>query len=347
MSEGRLSRVLRAFRLRFEEAPERDMDEEMRFHLEMATRRNIERGLTPDEARRHALATFGGVKQHQETAREALPGHWLDQLRQDFTYAARTLRRNATFTASVVLTLALGVGATTAIFSVVNGVLLRPLPVPDPERFAYVGWAFRSDGFTVLSNFKFDYLRRHNRSFASLTTYRTTERELGHDANARLVTAIRAGQDFFQVIGVHPRLGRGFVAEEYRVGAPAVAVLSDALWRTAFGADRDVIGREMRYGGASYTVVGVLPPGFRVPGLAQRSAELVIPYPLLADPTDHTHNTMALARLRADRTRAQIGTDLMGLAQSFRRQYPDLATDTEQYRLLAFDDIYVGGFKRT
>lgn len=235
MRDGRLSRVLRGFRLRWNDAPERDMDEEMLFHLEMATRRNIDRGLSPDEARRHALATFGGVRQHQETAREAVPGNWLDQLRQDFGYAARTLRRNTTFTASVVLTLALGVGATTAIFSVVNGVLLRPLPVPDPERFAYVGWAFRPEGFTVLSNFKFDYLRRHNRSFSSLTTYRTTERELGDDVDARLVTAIRAGQDFFQVIGVHPRLGRGFVAEEYQVGGPGAAVLSDALWKTAFG----------------------------------------------------------------------------------------------------------------
>jgi len=347
MPEGWLNRLMRALRERTAEAPEDGMDEEMRFHLEMATRRNVERGLAPDEARRKAFATFGGVTQHQETARDAVPGNWLDQARQDFAYAARTLRRNPTFTASVILTLALGVGATTAIFSVVNGVLLRPLPVPDPERFAYVGWQFKPGGFTVLSNYKFDYLRRHNRSFTSLTTYRTTERELGNDVEARLVTAIRAGENFFQVIGVGPTLGRGFAADEYRPGGPRVAVLSYALWRTAFGTDSGVIGREIRYGGAPYTVVGVLPAEFRIPGVPERTVELVIPYPLEVDPTNHSHNTIAMVRLRSGRTTAQVATDLEALGQSIKREQPELATEAGRYHLLAFDDLYVGGFRRT
>jgi predicted permease len=347
MRTGAVSRFLDRLRLRFSEAPERGMDEEMRFHLEMATRRNIERGLPPDEARRKALAAFGGVRHHQESAVEATPRHRVDQLRQDLRYAARTLRRNPGFTTSIVLTLALGIGANTAIFSVVNGVLLRPLPVPDPERLAFVGWEFGPGGFAVLSNYTFDYLRRHTASFVGLTAYRTTERELGDGTDSRFVSAVRAGADFFQVMGVAPTRGRGFLPEEYREGGPDVAVLSDGLWRSAFGADSTIVGREIRYGGASYTVVGILPPTFRVPGLGERDVGLVIPYAITADPTDNSHNTLAIARIRADRTREQAIADLDAATHRFRAEHPDLAKGAERYLLLGFQDIYVRGLERT
>ena len=174
MSRSWIKRVFARTRVRLErDAPEREMDEEMRFHLEMATRRNIERGMVPDEARRVARAAFGGMAQQQEAALDAVPGHWLDDLRADLTYAVRTLRRNPGFAASVVMTLALGIGANTAIFSVVNGVLIRPLPVPDPERLTYVGWDYGKGGPGALSPYKIDFVKRHTSSFAGLTTYKT------------------------------------------------------------------------------------------------------------------------------------------------------------------------------
>src|SRR5262249_35577795 len=145
----RFARLVAALRARFASAPERDMDEEMRFHLEMSTRRNIERGMSPDEAKRRALAAFCGLAQQQETRRDCIAGRLLDEISQDFQPALRPLRRNPGFATAVVLTLALGIGATTGIFTVVNGVLLRPLPIRNPDELTFVGWDWGgNDGST-------------------------------------------------------------------------------------------------------------------------------------------------------------------------------------------------------
>jgi len=207
---------------------ESETDDELRFHLEMATRRNVERGMSPEHARRQALATFGGFVHHRESAHDAVPGQWLDGLRQDLRYAVRSLRRNAGFATTVVLTLALGIGANTAIFSVVNGVLLRPLPVRDPEQLAYVGWTFgKSDTIGALSALEIDYLRRNATAFSAVTTYRTSERNLGSNQGVRPVRGLRVAPEFFDVIGSAPAIGRGFGSEEETPGGPAAVVLSE------------------------------------------------------------------------------------------------------------------------
>ena len=332
------------------EAPERGMDEEMRFHVDMATRRNVERGMMPDEARRRALAMFGGVTQHQEAARDDAPGHSVDELRQDLRYAVRTLRRNPGFATAVVLTLALGLGANTAIFSVVNGVLLRPLPLRDPDRLTYIGWTFGKveNWAGSLSPTKLDFLRRHATTLAGLTSYRTSERELGGGPSARTVQGLRVSEDFFTVIGAPPVIGRGFVAEEEKVGGPNVVVLSDALWRSAFGADRNVIGSQIRLNDTSYTVVGVTAPGFRVPDEPADRVEFIVPLRLVIDPNEKSNNYSALARLERDRTRDQARADLDAASRAFAREHPDHAAATEAYRLAAFEDLYVGpNLKRT
>jgi putative ABC transport system permease protein len=324
--------------------PEREMDEEMRFHLEMAARRHVERGLAPDEARRRALATFGGVAQHQEAARDNVPGNWLDELRQDLRYAIRTLQRNPGFTTSVVLTLALGVGANTAIFSVVNGVLLRPLPVRDPSQLTYIGWTFGTpDNWAgSLSTLKLDFLRRHATSLAGLTTFQTSERDLGTGPNARSIHGLRVSDDFFTVIGASPVLGRGFVAEEQRAGGPSAVVLSDALWRAAFGANRNVIGTQVRLNDSAYTVVGVTGREFRVPGEPADQVEFVVPLQLVINPSERSNNYEALARIRSERTREQARADLDAVSKAFSTEHPDHAAPNERYRLMAFEDLYVG-----
>jgi predicted permease len=345
-----LTRLMAVVGLRSKEtAPEREMDEEMAFHLEMATRRNVERGLPSDEARRRALAAFGGVARTQEEARDGMPGRWADELRQNLKYALRTLRRNPAFATSVVLTLALGIGANTAIFSVVNGVLLRPLPVPEPDEVAFIGWNYgRSVGPSALTAFQLEFLRRYGRAFAGLTTYGTTERELGVAPNARMVRGLRVSPDFFAVVGTPPVIGRGFAPEEEAPGGPSVVVLSDALWRSAFAADRSVIGRAMQLDGSTYTIVGVAPPALRVPDIQPENTEFFVPLHLRADPTDAGEDYLGLARIKKDRTRALALADLRTVADAFRREHPNLTKAGEGYSLLSFQDIYVGGqLKRT
>jgi putative ABC transport system permease protein len=326
-----------------DDAPERDMDEEMRFHLEMATRRNAERGMAPDEARRTALAAFGGVAQQRETALDAVPGHWLDELRQDLKYAARTLRRNPGFATSVVLTLALGIGANTAIFSVVNGVLIRPLPVRDPARLTFVGWDFGKGGPTSLSPYKIDYLRRHSRAFAGLTTYKNVEHNLG-GPDGRGVLGLRIAPDFFEVIGDSPVLGRRFTEEEEKPGGPAVVVLSDALWRNEFRADRGVIGKQIRLDDSTYTVVGVTSPAFHVPGNSASEVAFLVPLRLEIDVREKGHNYVALARLDSTRSRGQVLADLESVSRAFAAEHPEIAANgtAEQYRLAEFDEVYIG-----
>lgn len=343
-----LTRVLSAARARAsQDAPELGMDEEMRFHLDMATRRNVERGMAPDEAHRRALAAFGGLSQHQETARDGIPRSWVDGLRQDLKYAIRGLRRNRGFATAVVLTLALGVGANTAVFSIVNGVLLRPLPVPDPDKLWFVGWNFGRGGPSSLTPFQIEYLRDHVRSFAGLTTYKSFEHELGTPPSTQPVRGIRVGPDFFTVVGTRPAIGRAFAAEEEVAGGPLVAVLSDALWRREFSADRSVIGRAIQLDGTSYTIIGVAPPTLRVPGEAPETAEIIIPLQLRVDPTDQGHNYQALARIRGDRTREQVLADLAATSAAFSREHPDLAKPVEHFDLRAFQDVYVGQLERT
>ena len=329
------------------DAPEREMDEERLFHLDMATRRNIERGMSPDDARRAALATFGGVVQHQETALDALPTRWLDELRQDLSYAIRTLRRNPGFAISVVLTLALGIGANTAIFSVVNGVLLRPLPVRDPEHFVYVGWSWgRGDEAGALSAYKIEYLRQHATTLSGVTSLRTVEHDLGTGEAPRLIRGLRVSRDFFEVIGFAPTIGRGFSSDEDTPGGPSVVILSHALWQSVFAGDRSVLGKQVTLDRASYTVVGVTPPEFRVPGVEFDGAELFVPLQLKGDPAEKGNNYTAMARIKSDRSQQQVITDLAAVSRAFKTDHPDVASGLEAYDLTSFERLFVGGLKK-
>jgi predicted permease len=270
----------------------------------------------------------------------------MDTIVRDLRYAIRTLRRAPGFTTVVVLTLALGIGANTAVFSVVNGVLLRPLPLPEPERLVYIGWRWGDGEFnTTMTAFKYAFLREHARVFEGVSTEQAWLTELGEDWDE--VRGLRATPDVFRVNGIAPVLGRAFTDEEARPGAGPVVVLSDAVWRTRFDADPAVLGRAVRLGGVPHTVVGVLPAGVRLPEVPDY-ADFVVPYVVEPDPRDEGHNYRMRARLAPGVTRERAEAELRALSARFREAHPELMdADEIGFTLLGYGDVFVGGLART
>ncbi|HET7459569.1 MAG TPA: ABC transporter permease [Gemmatimonadaceae bacterium] len=247
-----------------------------------------------------------------------------DMLGLDLKYAARGLRRRPGFAAVVVLTLALGIGATTAIFSVVNGVLLRPLPFPAPEQLVYVrGEPTDGDVEKVGASASYlDYvdIRTQTHSFQSLAAVRGATQTLGVPGlEPELVSAAIATSNLLPTLGVHPALGRGFVADDERPGAAPVALIGHDLWRRRFGGDPGVVGRTVRLDGVPVTVVGVLPADFRYRADAQIWRPLV---PTHIDDSRGTHQYALVGRLRPEVNREQAEREVRTIARRLELQYP-------------------------
>ena len=245
---------------------EREMDDEMRFHLEMeAADLEHRHRLQPDEARRRAVREFGGVERYKDEARDERGGRWIDDARQDARYALRVLGRARSYTAVAVLTLALGIGANTAIFSVVRGVLLRPLPYADPDRLMQVSSEFRG-GRTSVSARDFLDWRTDARSFSGMAAYFTSTTNLTGLGEPERLDQARVSDNLFDILGVRPQLGRFFVRGEDDEAAPRLAVLSDGFWRRRFGADSGIVSRVIALDDQPTRIIGVAPPNIDFPG---------------------------------------------------------------------------------
>ncbi|MFW6202565.1 MAG: ABC transporter permease, partial [Gemmatimonadota bacterium] len=281
-------RVRRFFRLPWRSAARirEDVDEEIAFHLDMRVEELVNEGMDPREARERAEREFGDVDAARRTiadedARRERRRRWsarLDEWRQDLTFAVRTLRKRPGFAAVAALTLALGIGATTLVFSIVNGVLLRPLPYAQPDRIVNV-WQTNESWRDSESPFLRAFAERFPASYPVAEDWRTMSRafeavgaydagegmtETGGDRPERL-TVVRAAAGLFDVLGVEPALGRTPTPDEDRVGGPALVVLSHGYWQRRFGGDASVIGRTLELDGRAHTVVGVMPEGFYFP----------------------------------------------------------------------------------
>src|SRR5262245_22553936 len=248
---------------------ERELDDEIRAHLEMEVERNIADGMSPEEARLAARRSFGSVALSKEDSRSMWGLRSLEILWQDLRYGLRMLVKAPEFTLIAVLTLALGIGANTAIFSVVNAVLLRPLPFAEPERLVWF-WDTQPQ-FPTASVSLPDFLdwKEQNRSFEHLAAYQSGNMFLGagdgtRDTNVGLVTP-----ETFALFRVNPILGRAFTAEETQPGRSRVIVLSNAMWHSRYGADPSALGRTIVLSGAAFTVIGVMPAGFTFPNQAE------------------------------------------------------------------------------
>ena len=260
-----IARLRRRVRLIVDrQSVEREMDDEMRFHMEMEADELRRFGVRPEEARNTARRRFGGVARYQDDARDARGGRWIEEIRQDARYAMRVLSRGRGFVVVSVLTLALGVGANTAIFSVVRGVLLRGLPYPEPDRLVSLTSVINGSPSAVSPPDFLDW-RAESKAFVGIAAHFLSTTALTANGEAERLIQARVSANFFDVIGVRPERGRGFQVGEDDRSAPRVAVLSDGLWKRRFGADESIVGRTILLDDFPTTVIGVAPARLRVP----------------------------------------------------------------------------------
>src|SRR6266404_7462320 len=245
---------------------DRDLQEQMRQHLELKIQENLAAGMTEDEARRHAHSEFGNpaVVQEQTHASRGLPS--LESLLQDTRFGLRLLWRSPGFTAVAILTLALGIGANTAIFSVINAVLLRPLPFPQPERLVMVFDTLPGvSGANGISYPNFRDLQTSNQVFDQMAAFQEHGVTITGTGEARLVPAAVVTSGLFDVLKAQPIAGRTWTADEDRPESAPVVVLGEGLWRQHFGADGSLVGRTVFIDGSAFTVIGIMPASFQFP----------------------------------------------------------------------------------
>lgn len=323
-----LSARLRALRGR--EAVIGDIDEELRLHIEMEADANAARGMAPEEARRAALRTFGNLDSVRERAYEVRGGGLLETFLQDLRYAGRMLARRPGFTAVAVLTLALGVGANTAIFSVVEAVLLRPLPYRHAGRIVVVWESLRSQGGkrNVISPANFLDWREQAKSFDGMATFVDLPVGLTGAGEPEEVPAQLVTPNLFALLGAIPELGRTFVPEDVKAGQrPNVAILSHGLWQRRFGGAPDVIGRTVSLNGRPTTIVGVMPPGFHwfVKENSHSGKAAALWQPLSLEPYQDRSKSgrfaQAVGRLAPGVTLAKAQAEMDTIASRLERQY--------------------------
>ena len=295
-----------------------ELSDELAFHLEKQIEQNIAAGMSAKEARYAAMRSFGGVEQVKEDCRDAWGVRFIDTLLQDIRYGLRQLRCNPGFTAVAVLTLAMGIGANTAIFSVVNAVLLRPLPYPRPDGIAHVNLIWKGGGVNdTLTAPEFEYYRDRASAFEAVAGFRGgPDLSIKRGGTSEWISSLRVTDGFFGVLGIAPALGRGFLREETRPGSSQTVVLSDSLWRRAFGADPAVVGRQVEMGDAYYTVVGVTPPHFT---FIEQPADVFISLQLGRSIEDTGMNTRVIARLMPGTSMSQAQANIGLVFEQLRR----------------------------
>jgi putative ABC transport system permease protein len=309
-----------------------DLDQEVHSHLEMMTEENIRAGMQPKDALRAARVELGGIDQVKEQVREQRAGNWLRSVLSDCRYGLRQLRKNPGATAVMVFTLALAIGATTAIFSVVYGVLLRPLPYTDAHRIMAV-FEVSSEGHWVhLADPNFDDFRDQNRSFQTIAKYNDNVVSVSGASQPMRTTVAAVSPDFLKVFGVQPILGRDFTASDAKKGAGPAVLVSYGYWKEQLGSPPDLSQSHLKIDGAVYSVIGVLPAAFRFPA----DVDLWLPTDLGGESRSRTaHNYYAVGRLRDGVTIEQANQDISEIA----RRIHD--TSSEQGDYLLKDGIVV------
>jgi putative ABC transport system permease protein len=293
---------------------ERRLDDEVRFHLQRQAEDNVQAGMNPTDARYAALRSFGAVDPVKERYRERMSLALIETMMQDLRYAARTLRRSSGFTIASVATLALAIGVTTAMFSVVNAVLLRPLPYTAPEQLAVLWTENPSQNIREARSAysRVQYWREHSKTFADIAVFDPASVTLTTPTDAQQISAASVSPNFFRLLGVSPVLGRAFSTDD----GYDVVLISHDLWQTRYGASLDVIGAAIELNGRSARIIGVIPQGFRLAGLAPAVWMTFSGY---GDPSQPWN---VVGRLRPGVTIEQAQAEMTSIARGLDEQLP-------------------------
>jgi predicted permease len=335
---NRLSNLIRREHL------SRELDEELQFHIDARTRDNLKAGMNVEAARQDARWRFGNRTLAKENTHEMNIFLTLQTAAQDLRYAFRSLRKSPGFTALAVLAMALGIGANVALFTVVNGVLLRPLPFPQPERLFLISYTPRLSPFVVgpaLTDNHYLVFQRMTRAFENVTTVGQDQVTLTGAGDAVRLPAAAVTASFFPVLRVTPAMGRTFTAQEERLGAAGVVVLSDELWRSRFAADPNVLGKAITVSGIDRSVIGVMPAGFAFPG----ASALWLPLAVGADP-GNSYFRPAFGRLRASVSQRQAQTELETLVAQLPAG-PGAHKEAMAATILPLKDLLTGSIRKS
>jgi putative ABC transport system permease protein len=309
-----------------------DLDQQIRDHIEMATQENMDRGMSPEEARHAALRKFGNVTRVKEDAREVWSLVWLEQLQQDIRLGLRQLRKNPGFAAVAILTLALGIGANTAIFSVINSVLLRPLPYHDPENLVMV-WESNSqhiNSHNTVSPPNFLDWQSRNTVFSSMSFIFDERDNLTGNGDPEEIVVQNVSTNFFSLLGVNLLFGPGFRPENSQAGHDDVVILSYGLWKQRFAGDPAIVGKFIVVNGHAQTVVGVAPQNFNwfIKDGSLTGARPQMWSPFVFPEAFHQHKQMGrfmtvAARLKPGVTHSQAQTEMSTIAGRLEQEDPD------------------------
>ena len=339
-----------------------DIERELRFHIDGRIEELVARGYTREEAERQVIERFGDVRFVRDaceeidamTHRRRELGEWRSALARDFGHALRGLAHRPAFAAVVVLTLGLGIGATTAIYALLDAVVLRPLPYPNASRLVYIDHpvpGVETNARWRMSQAGYFFFRKNSKAFADIAVYNRTETTLVTPDGAERVRAAAVSGNFFDVVGARPMVGRGFADADNRPNAAPVAMLGYDFWRQRFNSDSRIVGTTINIASTALTVIGVAPPKLQLPDY---QAQVWLPLELDADaPAVNSHYLDAVARLRPGVTVAAAQADAAGLTsrlpEEFPRAYSQGFMRDSRFSVLVtpLRDIVIGGMSRT
>ncbi|HXA49116.1 MAG TPA: ABC transporter permease [Candidatus Acidoferrum sp.] len=325
---------------------ESEMEDELRFHSEGQFEKYVKAGMSPSEAQRRVRMEFGGIEQVKEECRDARGVSQVETLVQDLRYGWRTLLKSPGFAVAALFTLALGIGANTAIFSVVYGVLLRPLPFRDASRLITLNETTPRVGNVSVSYLNFQDWRDQSHTFSEMAAVAGIEFNMAGSSQPENISGLAVSPNFLAMTGVQPIIGRGFTRDEERAGTEPVVLLSHALWASHFGADRGVIGQTVRLDARTYTIVGVLPPDFRW----GEKCDVIEPIGVWATNNDNATSRgdrgdmLVIGRLAPGARIEQARVEMEGIAVRLAHAYPQ-ANDQFGVNLTPLREMFSGNMR--